>query len=632
MAAKFPYMTSRKGSKNLYYKREVPPDLRATGRPTQIWRSLGSPDPVEAKTPYKKLDEEIDALFLSWRSGREAATSKNVQPAAARLSNAQIQRLCDAYYQRVIDDDFAWRSELWGKVKADPEGFINDKYIEHPRSEWYDAFYEQMTLAELFLCCVNEQHKRRLGEHQQARAVGDCAIHGGIADDTIHKNHLDVAPADRMRFIRKLIETEIAALEAILNKDSTRYDAITEKYDLSATGGVSSKQPTPRMEEAGPLLNTLVPAFLEEGRRAGLVKKTTMSDEADLREFVAIVGNKPIRAYTAADGTKYKDTLLAVPAQRKVKPFSELNIAHAAKAADAVDPKRTQIPRLNVDTLNDKLMLVRKFFRWADNREKQVPNPIDGLRIKARRRRGRKNPKRFPFTTDELQRLFHGPIYTGCKSLGRWKEPGALVPRNSARFWVPLIGLYTGMRLGEIIQLRVADIQTDDGIAYFDITTVLEEDDDEGDKSTKNENSVRQIPVHAMLFKIGFGEFVAARRKDGSARLFPDFNQSPTDGSWSKTFSAWFRHYRRHVGVERIVRGRNRVDFHSFRHVFEDTVRDLPDVKKEWRDALQGHGEGGSSAEYGTGVYRNRLNEAMQKVAFDVDFSHLMTPARQATR
>jgi integrase len=188
------------------------------------------------------------------------------------------------------------------------------------------------------------------------------------------------------------------------------------------------------------------------------------------------------------------------------------------------------------------------------------------------------------------------------------------------------------MRLGEIIQLRVADIQTDDGIAYFDITTVLEEDDDEGDKSTKNENSVRQIPVHAMLFKIGFGEFVAARREDGSARLFPDFNQSPTDGSWSKTFSAWFRHYRRHVGVERIVRGRNRVDFHSFRHVFEDTVRDLPDVKKEWRDALQGHGEGGSSEEYGTGVYRNRLTEAMQKVAFDVDFSHLMTPARQATR
>ncbi len=120
MAAKFPYMTSRKGSKNLYYKCEVPPDLRAAGRPTQIWRSLGAPDPVEAKVPYKELDEEIDALFLGWRSAREPAREKDVKPAVVRLSNVQIQRLCDAYYQRLIDDDFAWRSDLWGKVKADP--------------------------------------------------------------------------------------------------------------------------------------------------------------------------------------------------------------------------------------------------------------------------------------------------------------------------------------------------------------------------------------------------------------------------------------------------------------------------------------------------------------------------------
>ena len=416
MPAKFPYMTSRKGSKNLYYKREVPPNLRAAGRPTQIWRSLGSPDAVEAKVPYKKLDEEVDALFLSWRLAREPAPEKkDVQPVAARLSNVQIQRLCDAYYQRVIDDDFAWRSEIWGKVKADPEGFINDKYIEHPDSEWYVAFCEQMTFTELFLCCVKEHHKRRLQENQRARAVGDCAILADVVDAIIRENHLDVTPVDRMRLTRKLIETEIAALEAILKEDSTRYDAITEKYDPSVPRSASSKQSTPSIEEAGPLLNTLVPAFLEEGKRAGLVKKTTMSDETDLREFVDIVGNKSIRAYTAGDGTKYKDTLLAVPAQRKVKPFNGLNIAQAAKAADKLDPERTQIPRLHVDTLNGKLTVVRKFFRWVDNREKHVPNPIDGLLIKSKRKRGKKSAKRCPFSVEELQKLFHGPIYTGLQ-------------------------------------------------------------------------------------------------------------------------------------------------------------------------------------------------------------------------
>ena len=31
--AKFPYLTARKGSSNLYYKREVPPELGGTARP-----------------------------------------------------------------------------------------------------------------------------------------------------------------------------------------------------------------------------------------------------------------------------------------------------------------------------------------------------------------------------------------------------------------------------------------------------------------------------------------------------------------------------------------------------------------------------------------------------------------------
>lgn len=42
--AKFPYLTGRKGTRNLYYKRLVPLVLRAEGRPEQIWRSLKTAD------------------------------------------------------------------------------------------------------------------------------------------------------------------------------------------------------------------------------------------------------------------------------------------------------------------------------------------------------------------------------------------------------------------------------------------------------------------------------------------------------------------------------------------------------------------------------------------------------------
>ena len=50
-----------------------------------------------------------------------------------------------------------------------------------------------------------------------------------------------------------------------------------------------------------------------------------------------------------------------------------------------------------------------------------------------------------------------------------------------------------------------------------------------------------------------------------------------------------------------------------------------PDVKQEVRDALQGHGENGVSAQYGTGVYRKTLDEAIKKVDYeDLDLAHLI--------
>ena len=278
----------------------------------------------------------------------------------------------------------------------------------------------------------------------------------------------------------------------MISKNSSRYEEISRRY-CPTTASATSPNVTP-----GPLLQSLIETVLTKAKGQDWSKRQ-ISDKTDLREFVEIVGNKQIRNYTAADGTLFKDTLLAVPSQRKVAPFKGLNIAQAAKEAEKRDPQRKVIPRLHVDTINDKLMVVRKFFRWADGREKNVQNPIEGLRIKPTRKRGKKTKTRYPFTTEELQKLFDGPIYTGCKTLNRWRIPGTVIPRQSAQFWVPLIGLFTGMRLGEIMQLRVSDLKTVDRISYFDIATAMEVADDDGAKSTKNENSIRKVPVHRML-------------------------------------------------------------------------------------------------------------------------------------
>ena len=192
--------------------------------------------------------------------------------------------------------------------------------------------------------------------------------------------------------------------------------------------------------------------------------------------------------------------------------------------------------------------------------------------------------------------MFASPIFTGCRSSRNWKQPGNVVLRESAKYWVPLIALFSGLRLGEIIQMQVADVKTMEGVEYFDVTPLAVEDDDEEgydpteEKSLKTVSSRRGVPIHTTLLDLGFGEFLHLQRASGASRLFPEFGRAKDDGSWSKRFSKYFRRFREAIGVTR--RG---VKFHSLRHNVEDALRNA-DVRKEVRDAIQGHGESGVPA------------------------------------
>jgi hypothetical protein len=103
--AKFPYLTSRRGTNNLYYKRLVPLELRAAGRPEQIWRSLGTSDRKKAEAAYGAKHAEVEALFGEWRQDdTQPVGSVHCQLPAKGASNfvpltpALLRRLSDAHY------------------------------------------------------------------------------------------------------------------------------------------------------------------------------------------------------------------------------------------------------------------------------------------------------------------------------------------------------------------------------------------------------------------------------------------------------------------------------------------------------------------------------------------------------
>ena len=184
---------------------------------------------------------------------------------------------------------------------------------------------------------------------------------------------------------------------------------------------------------------------------------------------------------------------------------------------------------------------------------------------------------------------------------------------RDGKYWVPILGLYTGARLGEIVQLLVSDVREEGGIDYFDINR-----DEAGGKSLKTSSSQRVIPVHPELVRFGFMEYVENRRGKGpSGRLFSEIKQGK-DGSYSHNFSKYFGRYLKQVGVKT-----NKTTFHSFRHNFTDALRNGA-VEDSRMKSLLGHSDKSVTAEYGSGGPPLKvLAEDMKKVKFDVELSHL---------
>ena len=626
---KYPFMARRTGSKNFYYKRPVPKALQAEGRPKQIWRSLNTDNEAAAKVAYRTVDAETDAVFAQWRQDdsqpvgvRQTPSPVKSVPIYAPLTPALLRRLADAHYLNVFENDFQWRGDLWKKVHDDEEAFWRGEIIKLPEDDWHDfrgnqysyfaLLMEEPVLEDVFLYSIFRARKAKLQDLQRRYQLGDSDKHASVADCLLRSKEIALGDTDRSRLMRKLMEVEIKALEDLTAGNEASFDGIV---DRQAT--VEPPIPSAPTAKRGELMSHLVEKYLDDtSREREWPTKTVLRKRSELREFLEIAGDKPVNAYRQVDGVNFKDVQLALPVYRQKAPFKGLTIVDAAKTTSSLRVGGEKVELLNPITINDKIGTVSLFFEWAKSRDSSVVNPLTDQRIQHSKNK-RKGKKRHPWTIEELNRMVAAPIYTGCRSEYYWKQQGNLVLRRSAMYWVPLIALFSGMRLGEVIQMQVSDVRCLDGIEYFDVTPVaLDPIDDEAveseeEKSLKTACSRRGIPIHKTLFDLGFGEFLKFRRASGERRLFPEYDKAKDDSSWSKQFSKHFKRFRESIGVTR--RG---VKFHSLRHNVEDALRNA-DVRKELRDAIQGHGENGVSREYGSGYYVRTLNEAVQKMGYD---------------
>ena len=216
----------------------------------------------------------------------------------------------------------------------------------------------------------------------------------------------------------------------------------------------------------------------------------------------------------------------------------------------------------------------------------------------------RPDGERDPFTADELQTLFNGYLYQG-------EFPPHTKP-HPYQFWLPLIGLYTGMRIEEICQLYASDLKQIDGVWCLDIN------EDNPDKSVKTSER-RIVPLHPFLVEeLNFVGYVKSL-PDQKDRIFPELKR--IKNRYSHHASLWFSDFKQRCGI---VAPPRKKTFHSFRHTVIDHLLQK-DIQDRIISMLVGHSiQGQTKGRYGKRLKSKLLLEkAVLHIDYGIDLGHL---------
>ncbi|KAA0677771.1 hypothetical protein [Roseomonas genomospecies 6] len=341
---------------------------------------------------------------------------------------------------------------------------------------------------------------------------------------------------------------------------------IDERDKVEKAGGIA--QATETIDKLSDLLGTLgvtmrstpapkVIAFLDETYS----EEKRLQDDSDrhvknyIRLFARVTGNKALNAYGRADIVAWVRTLERFKASLGKSPSDQ------KKSIDQLLRESRGKPTMGETTIGKHIMHVKAMFRCAIKHykfahEADINGMFDGIDLSEWVPSAR---KRKSWQIDQLNALFRSPVWSGTRSrreaFSKRNQPGPHVYRD-AYWWLPVLALWTGGRLEELAQLHHSDLGFDaHGTPFIKIH-------DEGDRRTKNQNSVRNIPVHPFLVEIGALDlFKRGRVRD--ARIFPELKPTGELEKFGDTYSTHFTDYRRRCGLYEPLR-----DFHSLRRTF----------------------------------------------------------------
>jgi integrase len=229
----------------------------------------------------------------------------------------------------------------------------------------------------------------------------------------------------------------------------------------------------------------------------------------------------------------------------------------------------------------------RTVFAWAIDEKLISRNPFTGWRVKVPKKIRIRETK--AFINDEINAILNAALAVEPCSKG-----------DAARRWCPWLAAYSGARMGELTQLRGADIVERDGIHAMKISP---------EAGTTKTGKARSVPLHEHLIEQGFLAFVKA---SGKGPLFynepkqlaaPDDPTNPRKPRYVKArehVATWVRD----LGVNDPELSPN----HAWRHTFK-AVGDRSGISEKMLDAIVGHAPATVGRGYGEPTLADKAKE-----------------------
>lgn len=595
----------RRGS--AYYARlRVPLDLVETVARKELVKALGTTDIAEAK-------RRVHAVIHNWQCEFDDLRSRR-----ALVPSDRGHAVWD-HYTGALQRDEERRARQPDEAGAEAAKKIAQtaafRRVESEKIDITDALAlvdvrtEIEALAEASKLEVSAR-QARLAELRKHLAANEFALISHEVDEYLRANRLlvDRGTPDWISLARHIMRAEIEALQRTLERDRGDYTGQpSDPLVKPATG--------PRREVAKPgeTIMEIFEIFARENPR-GVAKDHVDQCRRDVGTFVELVGASfPIAKISKNEVREWKQLLVQYPVKAtETKAFAGMNIQQVVKANEKVKK-----PVLADRTVNRYLSSLGAFLTWAVNNGYLDKNPTEGLMLK----KEAKAPT-LPFKPDQLTTLFNSPWFAGCKSADEWRnvaKPGDVKIRDH-RFWVPLIMLFSGARPGEIGQLAVTDVRQEHGHWIMHITT--EGDETEQGKSVKTAGSMRVVPVHPELIRLGFIRYHEERVKAGGTALFPGAVRNKR-GQMMADLSREFGRYLTRIGMKE---GRG-ISLYSFRHGAADALRRAGFLDQQFGFIL-GHTEASMTGKYGImpqGMLQQRV-ELVNAITYPgLNLDHLIT-------